>query len=79
VHLTKLTLTGVPCKLKIKHRWVKQLSHIGKVQEVTVANIYPKFVINNNCGKLPGKGISWNIFVPTHNTKIHSDQTVTVL
>jgi DNA-directed RNA polymerase subunit RPC12/RpoP len=25
------------CELKIKHRWVKQLSHIGKVQEVTVA------------------------------------------
>jgi hypothetical protein len=38
------------CELKIKHRWVKQLSHIGKVQEVTVANICPKFMINNNYG-----------------------------
>ena len=44
------------CELKIKHRWVKQLANRRKVQEVTVANICPKFVINNNYGKLPGKG-----------------------
>jgi len=29
---------------------------IDEVQEVTVANIYPNFVINNNYSKLPGKG-----------------------